>query len=140
MSETPRLSLFITNYNTSQFVEVLVEAIGKLTKNTYEIIINDNGSNPAQLLRLTRLARTNPAINVHFRNSPEKHGGLAHGRALNELMPMARGNYGVVFDSDAVVLQKNWDEFLISKLNDKVKIAGTPLGEAWAGGKATDFP
>jgi len=46
--------------------------------------------------------------------------------------------YGAIFDGDCVFLIKNWDEILISKLNEKVKIIGTQASPGCP--KPMDFP
>lgn len=140
MTQKPIITILITNYNTSHFVEGLLYALHRLTKNPYQVLINDNGSSPAQLRALLRAARRYPHVFIHLRSSTEKFGSLAHGRALDALMPHVHTPYTAVFDSDAVVLQRNWDERLLGFLKGNVKIAGTPLGKEWAHQKPSDFP
>lgn len=134
------LTVLTTNYNTSDFIELLLYALAKLTKNKYTVLVNDNGSPKRDILKLLDLARRYNNVFLHFRNSKGESGSLAHGRALDILMKAVRSPYTAVFDSDAVVLQKNWDEILINQLDDQVKIIGSPLPRGSAGGKPADFP
>ncbi len=60
-----------------------------------------------------------------FRKQSEK-GSIGHSEALDYLMQQVNTPYTVVLDADAVFLQKGWDISLINKLNEKVKIIGTP--------------
>lgn len=128
--QNKNLTILITNYNTTAFVELLLHALKKLTKNEYNVLINDNGSSLTDTAKLLKLARKYNNVFLHFRDSKGERTSLAHGRALDSLMPLYSSKYTAVFDSDAVVLQKNWDEKLIQLFNDKVKIAGTPLAGA----------
>ena len=140
-----QLTILITNYNTSDFIELLVYSLKKLTKNDYNILINDNGSKKNDLAKLIKLSEKHSNIFLHFRDSKTERASLAHGRALDELMQMANTKYTAIFDSDTAILQKDWDESLINKLNEKVKIIGTPLSNKVSalkgdGIKTYDFP
>lgn len=134
------LTIVLTNYNTVDFIELLLYALSKLTRHPYQVLINDNGSTQEQKLRLLALMARYPACLLHCRDSKGESGSLAHGRALDLLMTYVQTPYAVVFDSDAVVLKRHWDAWILDQLVGKVKMAGTPLGERWAGGKPTDWP
>jgi len=134
------LTVLITNYNTSDFIEILLYALKKLTKNDYDVFINDNGSTKKHRKKLLQLATQHSNVFLHFRDSKGERGSLAHGRALDSLMPEANSKYTAVFDSDAIVLKKNWDEIFINQLDENVKITGTPLSETVSVDKPYDFP
>ena len=51
------ITIGTVNYNTSDFIEVLLYALETLTFNPYRVIICDNGSCPKQLIKLKDLAR-----------------------------------------------------------------------------------
>lgn len=140
MTQEKLITILITNYNTSHFVELLLYSLKKLTKNSYKVLINDNGSKDKDIKNLLAVCRNYPDIFLHFRNSKGESGSLAHGAALDILMNQVDTPYTAVFDSDVVVLQKNWDEFLISQINEKVKITGSPLPKESAIDKPSDFP
>jgi hypothetical protein len=53
---------------------------------------------------------------------------------------MVDTKYTVVLDSDCTFLSKDWDDFLIRQLTDKIKIIGTPLSRGRSGLKPNDFP
>ena len=140
MNNNKLLSILITNYNTADFVGLLLYSLKKLTKNDHLVVINDNGSSRKEILKLLDSAKKYDNVYLHFRKSKGETASLAHGKALDILMKEVNTKYTAVFDSDAVVLKKNWDELLINRLGDKVKIVGTPLGKDWSGNKPYDFP
>lgn len=124
------LTVLTTNYNTSDFIEISLYALKKLTKNDYSVFINDNGSRKKDLAKLLNLSEEHDNVFLHFRNSKGERASLAHGRALDVLTKQVNTKYTVVLDSDAVVLKKNWDQDLINKINDEVKIVGSYWEEA----------
>lgn len=134
------LTIVLTNYNTTDFLELLLYALAKLSRHPYRVLINDNGSRDEQKLHLLQLITQYPNCLLHCRDSKGEPGSLAHGRALDALMSYVQTPYAAVLDSDAVVLKHHWDAWLLERLIGNVKIVGTPLGERWAGGKPTDWP
>lgn len=134
------LTVLITNYNTVDFIALTLFALKNLTKNEYVVLINDNGSQPKELKKLIKLAQRYDDIYVHFRDCGNESGSVAHGKALDILMKNVDTKYTAVFDSDATVLIKNWDQFLINQLEGQVKIAGTPQAKVLNNKKPDDFP
>jgi glycosyl transferase family 2 len=137
---TPHLTVLVVNYNTSDFVALLLRALHCLTSTVPITVVADNGSRPRDVHRLIDTVQHFPQTYLYFRKSVGEPASLAHGRALDALMQFVMTPYVAVFDSDATVLRANWDQRLIERLDEQVKIIGTPLGDAWAGGKPTDFP
>jgi glycosyltransferase involved in cell wall biosynthesis len=133
------LSVLIANHNTSRFLEVSLQALHALTRRPFEVLINDDGSEPSDVEALERLAGQYPAVGV-FRRPSRGGGSLAHGEALDFLFSQVSTPYTAVLDADCTPLMAGWDEYLIGELGDTVKIVGSTLGEAWSGNKATDFP
>jgi glycosyltransferase involved in cell wall biosynthesis len=133
------ITVLITNYNTLDYVKLSLYALSKLTKNVYKVIINDNGSRPKELEQLKKLSEFDSKVRVNYRNC-EKRPSYAHAEALDILISMSDTRYTVVLDSDCVFLLDNWDEMLISRLNDKVKIIGTPQTKGRSGLKPDNFP
>lgn len=132
------ITVCITNYNTSKFIEVSLLALNKLTKNPYKVLINDNGSKSRDIRKLRRLADNYDNVFLIFRKT-DKPASIAHGEALNILIDKIDTPYGVMLDSDAIFLKKNWDEILINQLDYQVKIIGAPVAEG-AINKPKDFP
>ncbi|MBN1457802.1 MAG: glycosyltransferase [Sedimentisphaerales bacterium] len=139
MNTKPLLSIIITNYNTLDFVKLSLTAIKKLTKNTYQVLINDNGSGPFEIAKLKKIAAREPKVNAFFRKST-RSGSYAHAEAVDLMIEKADTKYIVVLDSDCTFLLKNWDQRLIDQINDKVKIAGTPMAKGRNLNKPDDFP
>jgi len=119
------ITILTVNYNTADFIDLMLYAFKKLTKNFYKVIICDNGSNDEELVKLAKVIRKYENIEVLFRVQ-SKVGSVGHAEAVDILIDKVNTRYTVVMDSDCTFLMNNWDEYLISKLNDKIKIVGTP--------------
>ena len=117
----PLLSILITNYNTIDFLKLSLYAIKKLTKNDYVVLINDNGSNRHNIDELKKIESNGDAV-INFRVSQQQTHSAAHGEALDILMSMVDTKYAAILDSDCLPLKKDWDEYLISKLSNPIKI------------------
>lgn len=134
------ISVLITNYNTLEFVKLSLHALKRLTKNKFKVLINDNGSKAKDLRELKKIAKENDNVILNFRKSEGKSASFAHAEALDILIKMVDTKYTVVLDSDCVFLLKNWDEYLINELDERIKIAGSPLPKGRSGLKPDDFP
>jgi len=138
MPNNPLITILTVNYNTSDFIEAMLYAFKKLTKNKYKVIICDNGSNAKNILNLIKIARSYDNVELIFRVQSQK-GSIAHAEAMDILISKITTPYFVTMDADAIMLMKDWDAILISRLDDKVKLIGTsPLnGDPL---KAVNFP
>lgn len=134
------ITVLITNYNTLDFVKLSLHSLGKLTKNNYKVLINDNGSKSEDIDELKRIAREDENVFVNFRESWNKQASFAHAEALDILTKMVDTKYTVVLDSDCTFLLKDWDERLINRLDEKTKIIGSPLPKGRSGLKPDNFP
>lgn len=135
----PLITVLTVNYNTSDFVELMLYALKRLTLNPYRVIICDNGSGNRDILSLVKTARRHKNVELVFREQT-RPGSVAHGEALDILVEMVSTKYTVILDSDCTFLIKNWDEILINKLNEEVKIIGTQLDTSFKSLKPLDFP
>lgn len=131
------ITVVTVNYNTSNFIEVSLNALANLTKNKYKVIICDNGSRYFDKRKLKRIASEYPNLELVLRKQSAR-GSMGHGEALNILIEKINTPYGVILDADATFLKKGWDEILINQLDDKVKIIGCPPVKNPI--KPTDFP
>ncbi|MBN1788088.1 MAG: glycosyltransferase family 2 protein [Sedimentisphaerales bacterium] len=136
----PKMTVLITNYNTSHFVELSLYALEKLTKNNYLVLISDNGSKSRHIEKLKRITAGRENIEVVWRDSCDSRASFAHAQALEELLAKVTTPYTAILDSDCTFLLKDWDELLISYLNDKVKITGSANAKGRSGLKTDDFP
>ena len=133
----PLITILTVNYNTSDFIELMALAFRKLTKNSYKLIVCDNGSKPEHLLKLVQLEQRDENVETIFRVQSAP-GSAGHGEALDILVGMVDTPYFAVMDADATFLTKNWDEKLLAQFNDKVRAAGTPYEKSTD--KWHDFP
>ncbi len=140
MQTVPSLSVLITNFNTAQFVKLSLYALQRLTVHPYVVLINDNGSKPADIAALKRLAAAYPNVELILRQSRYTQASFAHAEALDLLIQRVNTPYTVVLDSDCAFLLRGWDQELIGSLTETVKIVGTPLQQGASGRKPHDFP
>ena len=133
--KSPTLMILIVNYDSSDFVELSLYALEKLTKNPYTVFILDNDSKVNDYRNLKRICSKYSNVFLE-RKETSLRGSRAHGTALNYLVGKVDTPYFSILDADATWLIKGWDEILISKINDKVKVIGTQA----AGNKPKDFP
>lgn len=132
------ITIVTVNYNTSDFVELMVEAFHRLSTKRYKIIICDNGSDEKNIIHLVKIQKQNPNIEIFFRNQSAA-GSIGHAEALDLLMKKVESPYCLVMDADCCVFKRDWDQILLEKLNEKVKVYGTPrLLES--GDTLDDFP
>ncbi len=130
-----KISVFIVNYNASDFILSALYALKKLTKNPYKVVIIDNGSRISDYLNLKNSVSAYKHIELRRIETNEK-GSLAHSLALNILTKDIDTPYFTILDADAAWLKKDWDDILIKKLSSTVKAIGTQAPEL----KPQDFP
>lgn len=131
------MTVVIVNYNTSDFIEVILFALAKLTKNAYKVIICDNGSRYRDKRKLKKFVSRYGNVELFFRKQTTS-GSMGHGEALNMLIEKIDAPYGVFLDADATFLKKGGDNILVNQLDDKVKIVGCPVVKNPI--KPPDFP
>lgn len=130
-----KITILIVNFNSADFVKISLYALSKLTKNSYEVYILDNGSLLSDFNALKQYVKIFNNVNLE-RKETRSRGSKAHGEALNYLVKKVKTPYFCIMDADAIWLKKDWDEILINKLDQKVKIIGTQ----YAPPKYDDFP
>ncbi len=131
----PLLTILTVNYNTADFIEVMLHAFKHLTVNPYQVVICDNGSSDRDLLALAKVAQHYDSVEVIFRQQSAP-GSVGHGEAIDLLTEKVETPYFVIMDSDASFLIAHWDELLLAGLNENVKAIGTQA----PGNKPKDFP
>ena len=129
------ITVLCVNYNTSDFIEVMLYSFEKLTSSPFEVLIVDNGSKESHLLRLAKAAQNYNNVRVIYRRQSAP-GSIGHGEAMDLLVKMVDTPYFVTMDSDAAFLIKDWDIKLLSRLNERTKAIGTQA----PGDKPKDFP
>lgn len=135
MTTQANISILIVNFNSTDFVECSLLVLKSITKNTYKVFITDNGSKKSEYQKLLKITKNHPNVSV-FRNETNLIGSIAHGTALNELIQKVDTPYFSILDADATWLKKNWDDILIQKMSNTVKVIGTQAPPP----KQQDFP
>lgn len=135
IKDLPHLSILIVNYNTSDFISLILKAIKQLSYYPTKILIADNNSVRSDFKKLKSLEKQYLNL-IIFRLNHNLKGSLAHGNALNFLCSKIETPYFAILDSDATFLFKNWDKILIKQLSNEVKV----IGSEPAGNKPKDFP
>lgn len=131
----PKISILIVSFNSSEFIEVSLEALEKLTNNPYKVYIIDNGSKIEDYDNLKKIVSNYDNVDLE-RNETDLRGSMAHGTALNSLVKKVDTQYFSILDADATWLKKDWDKILIGMMNESVKVIGTQAPLA----KPQDFP
>lgn len=134
----PTLSIITVNFNSSDFIGVMLYALKKLTYYHYEVYIADNGSSEKELLRLIQIVKKYDNVSLTLREQSQI-GSIGHGEALEILFSKVITPYVAVLDADATFLHKHWDKILIENLNNKFKAIGTVLHNG-SHRKPLDFP
>ena len=133
------LTVLIANHNTAGFLEVSLKALHLLTGRPLTVLVNDDGSDPDDVEALEAVVALYPSTQL-FRRPSERRGSHAHGEALDFLFSKVETPYTAVLDADCTPLLRDWDGYLVGELDERTKVVGSTLGEAWSGNKATDFP
>ena len=62
-----KISILIVNYNSSDFIELSLFALSKLTKNSYQVFIVDNGSEMRDYKNLLKISQNYEDVFVERR-------------------------------------------------------------------------
>ena len=137
----PLITIVSANYNDSLFKELMLYAFDKLTFNSFKTIFMDNGSDKRNVSVLRKLLENYDNLNIIYQNQ-NVAGSQGHGEALDKMIDMVDTKYTVVMDSDCTFLMKNWDEYLLNEIDDKIKIIGSSSPPDRAGIRigGGDFP
>ena len=135
MQQKNKLTILCVNFNSFDFVQLMIEGLEKLTYNNYKVLICDNGSTKNEIEQIKQYSKLKKNVKFFFRKQTDVP-SVSHGKALDFLMKKVSSEFFVVIDADATFLIKNWDLYLISEINDKVKLIGTEA----AGKKDKNFP
>ncbi len=123
-NNTVKISILIVNYNSSDFIELSLYALKKLSKYPYKVLIGDNNSEKKDYENLISVSKKYNNVYIE-RYETDLIGSIAHGTALNTLTNKVDTPYFSVLDADATWLAYGWDELLINELNESVKAVGT---------------
>ncbi len=134
----PLITICLVSYNSSDFVFNLLESLEKLTFNSFQVIIRDNNSKLSDFNKLKKgILKYQSPIQL-YRVETNLKSSLAHGEALNDLINKIDTTYGLIVDADVCFLSKNWDQFLLEKINEQNPIYGAQADTLSQ--KPKDFP
>ena len=95
-----RISVAVITYNWPESLELVLRSLANQTELPYEVIVTDDGSQPATRELLLRLAQDYPVRLVHLWQPDD---GARMSRARNRAIAAAQGDYVVLLDGDMVV-------------------------------------
>lgn len=137
--EKPVITVCMAHRNAGDFIEIMMHAFDKLSFHPFKMIIRDNSSTPKEFAKLKRVLAKYPNIDINlYTHETKLRGSDAHGETLKELVDKIDTEYGVIMDTDATFLIKDWDKILIDHLTSEMPIYGTQPDVR--GGKPLDFP
>ena len=99
MSAKPLISVVLTTYNRSDALAVVLAALGRQTDTDFEVVIADDGSQPAHRVRIREVAQGCPFPLAHVWH-PDV--GFTVARARNLGVAQSRGSYLILLDGDCV--------------------------------------
>ena len=129
------ITILTVNYNSFDFIKLMIESLEQLTYNKFKVLICDNGSTKKEIKKIHYFFKKRKKVNI-FQKKQKDIPSISHGKALDFLVKKVVSEYFVVMDADATFLIQDWDLFLISELNKKVKAIGTEA----SGNKEKSFP
>ena len=94
-----RISVAVITYNWPEALELVLRSLAAQTELPYEVIVTDDGSQPATRELLLRMARDYPVRLVHLWQPDD---GARMSRARNRAIAAAQGDYVVLLDGDMV--------------------------------------
>lgn len=100
METDMRISVAVITYNWPEALELVLQALAAQVELPYEVIVTDDGSQPATRELLLRLARNYPVRLVHLWQPDD---GARMSRARNRAIAAAQGDYLILLDGDMVV-------------------------------------
>ncbi|MEO6801130.1 MAG: glycosyltransferase family 2 protein [Rhodanobacter sp.] len=95
-----RISVAVITYNWPEALELVLRALARQTELPHEVIVTDDGSQPATRELLLRMAQDYPVRLVHLWQPDD---GARMSRARNRAIAAAEGDYVILLDGDMVV-------------------------------------
>lgn len=105
-------SIIVPHYRTPDRLDLCLRCLARFTPEPHEVIVVDNGSEPAVLEWL----RKRDDLTLVERQQGAELGQRAHAEALDAGIFRARGDYIVTIHSDTFVRRPGWLSFLIERL------------------------
>lgn len=105
------ISIITANWNSYDFLDLMIESLEIYSKLPYELIVIDNSTNKQQISR----------DNVFQHLMPENVG---HGEGLNRGVKLAKFDFIMFLDVDAHILCHDWEEPFLGMMNQFDVIGG----------------
>ena len=105
------ISIITTNWNSYDFLDLLIESLEIYSSLSYELIVIDNSTHKQQISReyvFQHLMETN----------------IGHGAGLNEGSKLAKFDFVMFLDVDTHLLCRNWEDPFIKMMDDFDVIGG----------------
>ena len=131
----PLITVLIVNFNSATFTALSLYSLSRLTRNSYKVHIVDNGSGRLDYQDLIHACKMYTNVKLE-KWETNLRGSMAHASALNHMIDQVDTKYFVTLDADATFLIKGWDEIMVDKINELVKVIGTQAPPP----KFQDFP
>jgi glycosyltransferase involved in cell wall biosynthesis len=93
-----KVSILLASYNTEKYIKEAIKSILKQDFKETEILVTDDGSSDNTYEILKKLKKETPKLKIF---KQRKNQGKA--TALNRLLPKAKGEYLIFFDSDDIM-------------------------------------
>jgi glycosyltransferase involved in cell wall biosynthesis/predicted O-methyltransferase YrrM len=111
----PLLTIISVNFNTKEWIKLLIEKVKEYTRIPYELIVVDNGSSDGSVEYLQ--SQKDVSLIQTGKN-------LGHGPALDYGFSFIRTKYAIVLDSDAHPIHADWINKLVTPLNNECLLSG----------------
>ncbi|MCP4262045.1 MAG: hypothetical protein GY774_31780 [Planctomycetes bacterium] len=95
------ISIVSVNFKSTGFCKLLLDSVRRFSSDEHEVLIWDNSNDLPVFSGL-------PENNIIRSES-----NIGHGQGLDQLVPMAMGEYVLVMDIDAHILRSGWEEDLL---------------------------
>lgn len=114
-----QLTVITVSYNSSDFIELLLFSLKKLSFYKLEILICDNGSTHKEIEQLKKILHDyKKCFSINLLSRKQKYtASFEHATALDLMIKKIKTPYFMVMDADAVLLKKNWDKILVDEIN-----------------------
>lgn len=106
--------IITVNHDAHRFIELCIKGVHLRTKDPYEHLIIDNGSQPITIQMLESFSKKH-WIKLIRRNISKKASG--HADSLNWILKTQIAEYICLLDSDAYPIRDDWFSFLMNTLN-----------------------
>lgn len=121
MSSDPKASVIISVYNHFEWLRLILDALRMQSRNDFEVIIADDGSDDATVTQIKKYISGHPELTIKHIWHPDD--GWRKEEALNNAVRAARGEWLLFLDGDCVP-HPRWADDHLRLLRPGTAIAG----------------